>query len=426
MKKSSAIAVLLLGARARGYNIRGKAKRESRQNADRGNAVSSATFGTSLFSELCKEFPNDNVLVSPLSVYQAIALVKEGATDGSKCESELEGILGPPTAQENANSIQRRSRNKNDADAGVKFSMATSIWSDGLKETFKKRALDTQDAESFDLPSKFSEVDNWIEDKTDGMIKELLGNGDIDSTIVALLVNAVHFKGKWTNEFDKKKTADGDFQTFGGIKKARYMTDRRKMEVIPQAEALDYAKVLVLDYGKQKTPEFSAIFILPETTGPDALSNVITSLNSNPASELLKDVRSTDVLLKLPRYQLDFGPSSIKPSLKKMGMKTAFMQCNPKRLFLSQKCSKFDNMSDDPFLYVDDVLHGACMQMTEEGTKATAATAVIMRTRSIQRGPFEFILDRPFIAIIWHWPSETPVFIAKVQDPQFLFGDETI
>ena len=91
----------------------------------------------------------------------------------------------------------------------------------------------------------------------------MMGNGSLDPSIVALLVNAVYFKGRWTYEFDPKDTVDGMFTKRGGsMAKARYMTAHRKMDVVPQAETLGKEKVLVLGYGKQASganSEFSSI-----------------------------------------------------------------------------------------------------------------------------------------------------------------------
>ncbi len=73
--------------------------------------------------------------------------------------------------------------------------MATSIWANNLKQSYIDKEKQSQSAEAFPLPRLYSEVDRWIEKKTKGMIKKLLGDDHVDASIVALLVNAVHFKG---------------------------------------------------------------------------------------------------------------------------------------------------------------------------------------------------------------------------------------
>lgn len=63
--------------------------------------------------------------------------------------------------------------------------------------------------------------------------------------------------------------------------------------------------------------------------------------------------------------------------------------------------------------FVRDVLHQAVIDVTESGTKATAATAV---TGTFGGGPprvFEFTADRPFLFLIRHRPSREILFIGR-------------
>merc|ERR1712154_591306 len=112
------------------------------------------------------------------------------------------------------------------------------------------------------------------------------------------------------------------------------------------------------------------MWILPEKSGTDSMNDVISGLKSQSLSELMEDRWPTNVILKLPRFRLEFGldsPESIKSSLNNMGMKVAFDE---------KVYNKFDEMSSDPELTVVDALHGAVMEVTEEGTEASATTVV--------------------------------------------------
>jgi serpin B len=115
--------------------------------------------------------------------------------------------------------------------------------------------------------------------------------------------------------------------------------------------------------------------------------------------------------LKLPRFHLDFGPTQLKPVLKNMGMNIAF-DINLE--------GKFNRMSYDRGLYVEDVHHGACIEINEEGTEASAATVVVVSKRSTPRiTPFQIEFDRPFVVVILHQESGVPLFIGKVEKPDF-------
>jgi serpin B len=88
--------------------------------------------------------------------------------------------------------------------------------------------------------------------------------------------------------------------------------------------------------------------------------------------------------------------------------------------FDSTKSELFNEMTNDPKTYVDDIIHGATMELTEEGTVAAAATGAVMMTRSIVI-PFELTFNRPFVVSIIHRPSGLPLFLGRVQDPELIF-----
>ena len=178
-------------------------------NRNSDTTADSSAFGTQLFKTVADNFPEGNVLVSPLSVQKALDMVKDGATEGSDNEAEMEQVLGSRSSIE-------QTKNEGSDDPNVMLSIANSVWADNLKESFIETVQDDHDAAAFPMPSRYSTVDSWIEDNTNGMIKDMLGDDKIPSDIVALLVNAVYFKGAWKYKFDKDKTVDGEFTSFNG------------------------------------------------------------------------------------------------------------------------------------------------------------------------------------------------------------------
>ncbi|KAL7551341.1 hypothetical protein ACHAWF_014533 [Thalassiosira exigua] len=401
------------GGRGRNFiPIRGSATNDVSYDE---NEPSASTFGTSLFSEVCASAPSGNILLSPLSVYKALVLVKDGATVGSETEAELTEVFGPP-------SLVEQTDEEGNGDADVQLSMASSIWANDLRQSFINGAKSKHSAEAFPRPSHYTTIDDWIEDQTSGMIKGFLGDGAIPSDITTLIVNAVYFKGTWTYEFDPKDTIDGEFNLRDGSQlSARLMTADRKMEFIRESSALGGASAVLLDYGKKTSDdddaptEFTSMFILPASSISDSTADVVSGLNSQSILNLMEDARSTRVILKLPRFRLEFGldsPESIASPLMNMGMKAAFNENIP---------NKFDEMSYDPELTVIDVLQGAVMEVTEEGTEASAVTVVPMGRRSLPRPPPEMTFDRPFIVAIIHRKTGTPVFIGRVEEPVLAF-----
>ena len=85
--------------------------------------------------------------------------------------------------------------------------------------------------------------------------------------------------------------------------------------------------------------------------------------------------------------------------------------------------------TDDPPLYIRDVLHAATVEVTEEGTVASAATAVVMATRAMPAPPPKMTLDRPFLFSIVALDHDEgtgkmvamrPLFVGRVTDPELL------
>jgi len=83
----------------------------------------------------------------------------------------------------------------------------------------------------------------------------------------------------------------------------------------------------------------------------------------------------------------------------------------------------FARMSDDKGTHISDVLHTALLELSEEGTVAAAATAVVMRTRGmVLPSPVErVVFDRPFLLVIEAAESGAPLFLGAVVAPNFAF-----
>jgi serpin B len=82
--------------------------------------------------------------------------------------------------------------------------------------------------------------------------------------------------------------------------------------------------------------------------------------------------------------------------------------------------SDFSGINADPKveLYISQVLHKAIVEVSEEGTEAAAATAIVMKTRMMaSKKPREFFCDRPFLFIINDNIKNNILFIGKYVKP---------
>ena len=91
------------------------------------------------------------------------------------------------------------------------------------------------------------EVNIWVEKETNGLIKELLPLGSVDSLTSLIFANALYFRGAWNEKFDVSKTKDYDFHLLNGSSvKVPFMTSNKKQFI----EVYDDFKVLRLPYKK--------------------------------------------------------------------------------------------------------------------------------------------------------------------------------
>lgn len=395
-----------------------------------------SAFGYELFLHVSKTTNEPNILISPFSIASALALVLAGATSDSTCENEIQSALSVnshsqiPTLSRQI--LQSSSDTNPDGGEGddIQLTSANGLWmAKSIMKSYTTIAQDVHDAKVSPLPDTFAPIDAFVAAKTNGMIKNML-EGPINPLTEAILINAVYFKGAWKTKFDLNNSQKGTFKSNSGgeSRTAVFMEDTRSMKVATSVKELGYASIVSLEYGKSMNEDeaiggnkvdsdFCALFLLPPENTSKSLSNVFSSLailGKGRHGISLKDIfeRKMDynrVQLLLPRFRISYGTESLKPQLKSMGIQAAF---GGKDQFLQ--------MSEDPKVYLDDVLHKAVMEITEEGTVAAAATAGIMRTRSIPKPPIDMIFDRPFGMVVLHTPSMTPLFVARVDDPDFI------
>jgi len=337
------------------------------------------------------------------------------------CEKKLSNILNVGSHEDLPILSQTLLPSKSTG-SSVSLTSANGIWSKSLKESYISTIQKVHDAEANDLPKSFDPINNYIARKTNGLVKNML-SGDVDPLTVAVLVNAVHFKGDWTVQFDKDDTYSGEFTTSSGRKRdAMFMFAKRKMQFATNVSLLNGASIIQLDYGnieeKKGRSDYVALFILPEQRGSEGLNEVINHLanltvdNSSSSFDAMLEQMSSHqkAELSLPRFKMEYSTKSLTNELRALGLGSCFDGTNV-----------LNEMSDDPLVHVDEVLHKAIIEVTEEGTEAAAATVGVIMTRSLPKPVPEIRFDRPFIMIILHLPTKTPLFVAKVDDPELNF-----
>ena len=248
-------------------------------------------------------------------------------------------------------------------------------------------------------------INQWIEQKTEHKITNLLQPGVLDSLTKMVLTNAIYFKGDWLTPFPKTWTEDDDFH----LSPARNV----KAPLMHLTEGFDYFdggsfQALEIPY---ESRDLSMIVFLPRDIGGlPALEESLTAAHMKQWLDQLHPV--PEVILTLPKFQMT-RQFKLQDTLAAMGMPRAF----------DANAADFSGMTGNHDLYISAVIHKAYIDVNEKGTEAAAATAVVMRGPTAMPPRFQpppppvFRADHPFVFLIRDNRSGGILFMGRVTDP---------
>merc|ERR1712061_705198 len=89
------------------------------------------------------------------------------------------------------------------------------------------------------------------------------------------------------------------------------------------------------------------------------------------------------------------------------------------RTLFDSDLANLTDISSEPDLYVQKVIHQAELEVNEEGSEAAVATAVLIgtRTASVGKRPRSFKVNRPFVFVIQDRSLGVPLFMGRIVDP---------
>jgi serpin B len=237
-------------------------------------------------------------------------------------------------------------------------------------------------------------INDWVGQKTEGRIKDLVPPGAIDSLTRLVLTNAIYFNAAWQYPFEKAATKDGAFHLLDGGEVTAPMMQQTKS--LRYARGTDYQAVELPYDGS----ELSMLLLLPVSGRFAAFEE---SLDAGQLKAISGNLSSERVALTMPSYEFT-STFSLKKTLTALGMPDAFTGS-----------ADFSGMSGSRDLSIAEVFHKAFVAVDEAGTEAAAATAVVMRAMGVPDSELiEVTVDRPFIFLIRDNSTGTILFIGRV------------
>ncbi len=359
-------------------------------------------FAFQVFSQLGKQNKNRNLFISPFSLTMAMSLLYNGADGMTK--QELAEILGIQNIElEEANTVYAALRGElEQRGSQVNLSIANSLWAQkGLRfrQDFIQRSQNFYSAEVFNLDFTCSDalmmINDWVKNKTNGKINEMVRSGDLDANTILILLDAIYFKGIWRNQFSKANTKEVLFILSDGKPKPIPMMAQSGVYEYFQSKEF---QAIALPYGNSN---ISMIVLLPDEQ--NSLSNFQQHLDSHKWQQWRSQFSLMQGYLVLPRFTVDYE-ESLMDAFKALGLNVA----------LSTRAN-YQNMCD-AFVSISDIRHKAFMEVNEEGTEAAAATGVLMQ-RSIISQKFSMVINRPFFCVIQDNQTGVILFMGGIWEP---------
>ena len=363
-------------------------------------------FGFALFDQLRQATPDKNVLVSPTSVALALAMAYNGA--GGETQTAIADALrlhGLNMDQINQGN-QALTQYLTQLDPEVALEIANSLWvnqdlpvrADYIAQMQASYAAEVAALE-FGTPAATDRINNWVKAQTRDRIPTIVDDLPADQLLV--LVNAVYFKGAWSEAFEPEQTRDRSFTLANGETIQHPLMAQQSDYLYLET---DQFQAVSLPYGNGS---LSFEVILP-AQGTD-LADLAAELTPENWQSWMGEMRSRPGEIQLPKFQFDYEADLI-PALQALGMGIAFEQGR----------ADFSGLSELE-AFINQVRHKTFIEVNEAGTEAAAATAIGIMPTSIPmppEDPFEMVVDQPFVAAIRDRSNGALLFVGAILDPR--------
>ena len=369
---------------------------EQRQMVEKSNAFSYRLYQATSSADQQK---GENVVMSPLSVMYVLGMLNDGA--GGDTEKELSSLIGLPEGSKGLiNGYSQALMTQAPlADPSVILQTANIVATANDLQTAQQYKDDMQQyyaaktvSLDFTQPSALQFLNDWCNEKTQGLIPSILD--ELDPATRMVLMNAVYFKATWAEKFDPEDTRDETFTSEGGQTATIPMMHRKAIALYAQCD--NYA-MLCLPYGSGT--QWQMMVLLPnEGTTVDDVIGSLTSTSWEKQWQLYRNIYQVDI--KMPRFSTS---SDVR-------LNDIIAQMGAPLMFSGQ--ADFSLITEnDEHLSVSLLKQKAAIEVNEEGTKAAAVTAEAMFGANLPTQEVDFHANRPFVYIIRETSSSVVFFI---------------
>ena len=352
----------------------------------------------------------ESTLVSPLSLEVALGLVAEGAS--GETAKELYKYLGNEKYADWVQSYMEFAKTldadgtssefKSSSKYSFHYELANSIWvrkDDQLNPDYQKLVEKKFQAvaENVDFVGEAQKtadrINAWCDERTHGMIPEMVTPEMFDKGLAAILMNSVYFESPWLDEW---RILEHDFTNLKGEKK--------NQEMLMDRLNVYYENAYATGFSKSYYNGFQFIGILPKHEGDFKISDL------DLKSFMDSVTYDYDVNAIAPKLNYETTSENIVDILKAQGVQKVF----------DWEFAELDRLVDGKPLFVSDIVQKCKIELDEQGTRAAAVTMIMTKdAAAVMEKPKEVknvYLDRPFAFLIYDSANDQIVFVGKVTE----------
>ena len=332
-----------------------------------------------------------NTILSPYSVYMALAMATNGAR--GQTLAQMEALLGMPIDALNPYMPKLW------GSAGEEVSEANSLWIHEelpVEEAYLQTLRNYYEAQVYTTPfdnDTLGAMNGWIAEQTAGRIPQALDQ--MNPNAVMYLINALTFDAAWETAYNTENIGEQPFFSPSGSHSVEMMSSEENL-YLSCGKATGFMK----DY---EGGRYSFLALMPNDGV--SLEDYLTSLTPVDLLYAVEHPETCPVMATMPKLTLDTSVE-LKEVLSSMGMTDAFgMEAD------------FSTIEASKSLYISRILHKTYLRVDEAGTEAGASTAIEFATKGFDLNQKLVFLNRPYIMGIYDKTNQCFLFLGTVSEP---------
>ncbi|CAH2230265.1 jg20014 [Pararge aegeria aegeria] len=346
-----------------------------------------------------------NLIISPITVWTILAVIAEGADEQTLAQLNRALRLTPRLKDETQKEYQEIVKWLQVKTTTVELQKLNSMFMDEQNTPQRDFVEAARGYDTHLISVNFSDpnvtansINNLVSSVTHGRISQLVDSSNIaDSKLI--LTSVLYFKAQWTVSFNSSLTTKQPFSDSTG-KQLGEVNMMYRRHTYPFANIVTLqARVLEVAYGKDN--RLSMLIMLPNpgvslnemfyNFGNVSLDTIFDELKVS-----VEQYGEDEIDCFIPRFKIE-SSLQLNDALKRMGIVDLF----------DERKARLPLMSYLP-VHVSQIIHKAEIEVTEEGTVASAASAAEFSNRISSVIRFE--ANRPFCYLIIEKVTNSIVF----------------